>query len=175
MQWFSLLRSTIYASAFIALQIWFFPRWVGIRGSWGAPQAESWRWIGLLPLVIGSMVMLTCVFRFGTTGEGTPFPGDPPRKFVAGGPYRYSRNPMYLGMATALVGEAVMFADWSQWQRMAVYALVLVTITECFVVFYEEPALRGKFGKAYEEYCARVPRWLFHRGGAETRSKAGSV
>ena len=174
MHWFSLLRSLLYASAFIALQMWFLPQWVGVRGSWSAPEEEPWRRIGLLPLALGSAVMLTCVFRFGTTGEGTPFPGDPPRKFVAMGPYRFSRNPMYLGMAMALIGEAVMFADWSQWQRIGVYALVLAAITESFVVFYEEPTLRRKFGREYEEYCSRVARWLFYRRSAETRRKSAA-
>jgi protein-S-isoprenylcysteine O-methyltransferase Ste14 len=160
---FRLLRSIIYASAFITLQVWFFPRWAGVRGEWDAAMAEPWRWLGALPLVIGSVIMLTCVFRFGTTGEGTPFPGDPPRKFIAVGPYSWSRNPMYVGMAMALIGEAMLFADWSQWQRIAVYAIVLGAITECFVVFYEEPTLQEKFGAEYEEYCRRVPRWLFSR------------
>jgi protein-S-isoprenylcysteine O-methyltransferase Ste14 len=118
---------------------------------------------GVLPLAVGSVVMLTCVFRFGTRGEGTPFPGDPPRKLVAVGPYQYSRNPMYLGMAVALIGEAVLYAGWSQWQRIAIYALVLAVIMECFVVFYEEPTLRTKFGKEYEEYYRRVPRWIGRR------------
>ena len=164
MRWFSLLRSAIYASVFITLQMWFFPRWVGIHGRWDAAMATPWRWAGVIPLVVGSVIMIACVFRFGTTGEGTPFPADPPRKFVAVGPYRWSRNPMYFGMALTLIGEAVLFADWSQWQRIAVYAVALGAITECFVVFYEEPTLRKKFGAEYEEFCQRVPRWFLRRG-----------
>jgi protein-S-isoprenylcysteine O-methyltransferase Ste14 len=174
MQWFSLLRSLLYASAFIALQLWYLPRWVGIRGSWGAHEEQPWRWIGFGFVVLGIRLMVMAVFRFGTAGEGTPFPADPPRKFVAVGPYKHSRNPMYLGMTMALIGEAVFLADWSQWQRIAIYAAVLMVITECFVVFYEEPTLRKKFGSEYEEYCRRVPRWLFHRGGAETRTRAAA-
>jgi protein-S-isoprenylcysteine O-methyltransferase Ste14 len=171
MRWFSLLRSAIYASVFIALQMWFFPRWAGLLGSWNAPMAEPWRWAGTVPLVMGSIIMIACVFRFGTTGEGTPFPADPPRKFVAVGPYRWSRNPMYVGMALALIGEAVLFADWSQWERMAVYFAVLAAITECFVVFYEEPTLRKKFGAEYEEHCRRVPRWIFSRRSAQMNAE----
>jgi protein-S-isoprenylcysteine O-methyltransferase Ste14 len=91
--------------------MWLLPRWMGIHADLHAPQAEPLRWIGLLPFVGGSIVMLTCVWRFGTTGEGTPLPLDPPQKFVAVGPYRYVRNPMYLGMAFALIGEAILFAE----------------------------------------------------------------
>jgi protein-S-isoprenylcysteine O-methyltransferase Ste14 len=158
---FSLLRSFFFAALFISLQVWFLPQWVGIRGSWLAPEVSPWRWLGIVPVVLGSMLMLTCVWRFGTTGEGTPMPLDPPRKFVAVGPYRYVRNPMYWGMALTLIGEAVLFADWSRGNtiRMGVYAAVLVACTHAFVVLYEEPALRTKFGGEYEEYCRRVGRW----------------
>jgi protein-S-isoprenylcysteine O-methyltransferase Ste14 len=120
------------------------------------------------------MLMLMCVWRFGTTGEGTPAPFDAPRKFVAVGPYRYVRNPMYWGMALTLIGEAVLFAEWSRANtiRMGIYAATLVVITNAFVIFYEEPTLRGKFGGTYEEYCRRVNRWIPHRRGAETQRKA---
>lgn len=164
MQCFSLLRSLIFAAIFIALQVWYFPRWAGIRGHASAPLEETWRWAGVVLASIGIPLMLACVLRFGTTGEGTPFPADPPRKFVAVGPYRYSRNPMYVGMGLTLLGEAMLFADWGQWQRIAIYAAVLVAVTFGFVLLYEEPTLRVKFGDEYEEYCVRVHRW-FGRAG----------
>ena len=176
MEWLNLLRSFLVAALFIALQVWFIPRWVGIRGSWPAAEQEPWRWLGVVPAVLGMMLMLACVWRFGTTGEGTPAPFDAPRKFVAVGPYRYVRNPMYWGMALTLIGEALLFAEWSQANtiRMAIYALVLVAITNAFVLFYEEPTLRLKFGGEYEEYCRRVSRWIPHRRGAETQRKTAA-
>jgi protein-S-isoprenylcysteine O-methyltransferase Ste14 len=81
---------------------------------------------------------------------------------------------MYWGMALTLIGEALLFAEWSQANtiRMAIYAVVLVAITNAFVLFYEEPTLRLKFGGEYEEYCGRVSRWIPHRRGAETQRKA---
>jgi protein-S-isoprenylcysteine O-methyltransferase Ste14 len=175
MQPLNVLRSFFFAALFIALQVWFLPRWAGIQGSWPAAEQEPWRWLGVIPAVLGAMLMLACVWRFGTTGEGTPAPFDAPRKFVAVGPYRYVRNPMYWGMALALVGEAILFADWSQWKLITIYAAVLVAITNAFVVFYEEPALRVKFGGEYEEYCRRVNRWwpraaISSRGGAASAS-----
>ncbi len=65
---------------------------------------------------------------------------------------------MYLGMALALGGEAVLFADPSL--RLVIYASVLVAITNLFVPLCEEPLLRRNFGAEYEEYCAQTPRWL---------------
>ena len=173
---FSVLRSFLFAALFIALQVWFLPQWVGIRGSWPAAEQEPWRWLGVVPMVLGGMLMLACVWRFGTTGEGTPMPLDAPRKFVAVGPYRHVRNPMYWGMALTLLGEALLFAEWSGQNalRMAIYATALVAITNAFVIFYEEPALRVKFGGEYEEYCRRVSRWIPHRRGAETQRKAAA-
>jgi protein-S-isoprenylcysteine O-methyltransferase Ste14 len=156
----STLRSLFFAALFIALQVWYLPQWLGIHGHWHAAEQAPARWIGLVPMVFGAIVMLTCVLRFGTTGEGTPMPLDPPRKFVAVGPYRYVRNPMYLGMGLFLIGEAVLFADRANLLRILWYGLALVVITECFVLFYEEPALRRRFGLEYDGYCRRVPRWL---------------
>jgi protein-S-isoprenylcysteine O-methyltransferase Ste14 len=156
---FSILRSLFFAALFIWLQMWLLPRWAGIRGHWEAPLQEPWRWLGLMPLVPGSLLMLACVWRFGTTGEGTPAPFDPPRRFVAAGPYGYVRNPMYLGMVMALIGEAVLFAERESVTRIFWYGLALAAITECLVLFYEEPMLRRKFGAEYEQYCRRVRRW----------------
>jgi protein-S-isoprenylcysteine O-methyltransferase Ste14 len=157
---FSIIRSLFFAALFISLQVWYLPRWVGIRGRWVAPMDDPWRWLGVVPITFGAALALACVWRFGTTGEGTPAPFDPPRKFVAVGPYRYVRNPMYLGMALLLMGEAVLFAARASVTRIVGYGLALVTITECFVLFYEEPTLRRKFGGEYQEYCRRVSRWV---------------
>ncbi len=71
---FSLLRSAVFAALFIWLVMWLLPRWVGIHGNFDAPQENPLRWIGLIPFVSGCILMLTCVWRFGTTGEGTPMP-----------------------------------------------------------------------------------------------------
>src|SRR5215470_2772332 len=158
-QAFSLLRSAFFAALFIWLQMWLLPRWVGIRGHWNAPVNEPMRWLGAIPFGLGCLLMLACVWRFGTTGEGTPAPFDAPRKFVAVGPYRYVRNPMYIGMALALVGEAVLFAERVSLMRIVWWSVALIAITKVFVYVYEEPALRKKFGAEYEDYCRRVRRW----------------
>ncbi len=167
---FSIVRSLFFAALFIWLQMWLLPRWAGIRGHWHAPQDEPWRWLGTAPFALGALLMLACVWRFGTTGEGTPAPFDAPRKFVAVGPYRYVRNPMYLGMAMALIGEAVLFAERESAARILWYGLALAAVTECFVLFYEEPTLKRKFGAEYEAYCRSVRRWWPRSTGPPARS-----
>ena len=77
------------------------------------------------------------------------------------GLYRYIRNPMYVGVLLVVAGEAILFASWS----ILVYALCAASGFHLFVLCYEEPALRRKFGAAYDEYVQRVPRWLPHIRG----------
>lgn len=158
MSWATILRSALFASLFIALQTAWLPRWVGLRGSWRAAAGNPWRLLGLVPAVFGALVMLACIWKFARAGDGTPAPWDPPRQLVVRGPYKFVRNPMYLGMALFLVGEATLFAEFSR--ALLIYGLVLVIITNLFVLLYEEPTLRAKFGREYENYCAATNRWL---------------
>jgi protein-S-isoprenylcysteine O-methyltransferase Ste14 len=112
--------------------------------------------IGLLPIVFGALVYLWCAWDFVFAGKGTPAPIDPPRALVVRGLYRKVRNPMYVGVMSILVGEAVIFESWKLLGCGAVFGLA----AHLFVVFYEEPTLKKKFGTAYEEYCQAVPRWI---------------
>jgi protein-S-isoprenylcysteine O-methyltransferase Ste14 len=116
----------------------------------------SWRWVGALPLVAGACIYLVCAWDFAVTGVGTPAPIDMPRKLVVKGLYRFVRNPMYVGVASLVVGQAVLFGSGA----VLAYMVCVWVFFHLFVVFYEEPTLRGKFGAEYEEYCRRVPRWL---------------
>jgi protein-S-isoprenylcysteine O-methyltransferase Ste14 len=157
MRIFALLRSLFYATLFVWLWTWLVPRWIGIRGEWHAADSAPWRWLGLIPAVVGAAGVLWCIIDFSFAGHGTPAPFDAPRRFVARGPYRYVRNPMYLSFGCFLIGVGILFAHWS-W-TIAVYAVALILIVNLFVLLYEEPALRAKFGEEYDAYCAGVPRW----------------
>jgi protein-S-isoprenylcysteine O-methyltransferase Ste14 len=119
--------------------------------------------LGLIPLVLGLGCYFWCAWGFAWSGGGTPVPIDPPKSLVVSGPYRYVRNPMYLGVESLIVGEAILFGSW----RLAEYAAVVAMFFYLFVVFYEEWALRKKFGAAYEEYCKTVPRWIPWRRGKQ--------
>lgn len=113
--------------------------------------------LGLPLIAAGIALYLACAFwGFAIRGRGTPAPFDPPRNLVTEGPYRFVRNPMYWGVFSVVVGEAVLF-DSLALLELSVGFLVA---TALFVLLYEEPALRRKFGAEYEEYCRRVPRWF---------------
>jgi protein-S-isoprenylcysteine O-methyltransferase Ste14 len=125
-----------------------------------APRAEfeigMARFVGAVPIVLGAVGAVWCVWDFVFTGCGTPAPIDPPKALVTRGLYRFVRNPMYIAMGLVLSGQAILFRSL----RLAAYALLAWWACHAFVVFYEEPTLRKKFGRAYSEYCRQVPRWI---------------
>ncbi len=96
-----------------------------------------------------------CILTFALLGRGTPAPFDPPRRLVVRGPYRYVRNPMYLGAGLALAGAALFYETGVLWA----YAGGFLVLTHLLVVLYEEPTLRRTFGEDYETYCRQVRRW----------------
>ena len=131
----------------------YIPWWI-LASSGGAAEPVVWP-AGAL-IAAGIALYFWCLWQFATTGRGTPGPWDPPRRFVAAGPYRYVRNPMYISAALVIGGEAVLFMSLA----LAVYFAVFALVVHTFVVLYEEPALRRLFGGEYETYLSAVPRWL---------------
>jgi protein-S-isoprenylcysteine O-methyltransferase Ste14 len=122
----------------------------------GAQAAVPFGLIGVLPIALGAACYLWCAWDFASAGRGTPAPIDPPKVLVARGLYLVVRNPMYAGVLLILLGESVLFAS----TILLGYALLAWLVSHLFVVFYEEPTLRRKFGKSYENYCTRVARWI---------------
>jgi protein-S-isoprenylcysteine O-methyltransferase Ste14 len=113
-------------------------------------------WIGISLIWCGAVNYLWCAWDFAVKGLGTPAPIDAPRVLVVNGLYRFTRNPMYLGVFSAIEGQALYYRA----TQIAVYGCLMLTIAYVFVVLYEEPHLRRRFGAQYEGYCRRVPRWL---------------
>ena len=113
--------------------------------------------LAIIFFVIGGSIYSWCVFDFASFGRGTPAPIDAPKKLVRRGLYRYSRNPMYVGLLTVIYGWAILYQSIA----VAVYGIVVAGCFYSFVVFFEEPILKRRFGIEYEQYCAEVPRWLF--------------
>lgn len=109
-------------------------------------------WLGLLA---GALTYLRCAFDFAVSGLGTPAPVDPPKRLVVNGLYRYTRNPMYLGILAVVVAEAILAAS----PQLGLYAVSVITGFHLFVRFYEEPALTRRFGSEYRAYTEAVPRW----------------
>lgn len=113
--------------------------------------------VGGLLVVAGVALYLMCAFwGFALRGKGTPAPIDPPKKLVVEGPYRVVRNPMYWAVLCVMLGEATVFRSLP----LAEIGCAFFAFTMLFVMFYEEPILREKFGAEYEAYCRRVPRWI---------------
>jgi protein-S-isoprenylcysteine O-methyltransferase Ste14 len=156
----TVVRTIVYATLFVGLVLVYIPAALVARlgivypATFGVAQ-----YAGVLIGTVGAAVALTCVASFATIGEGTPAPFDPPRRLVVRGPYRWIRNPMYVGAALALAGAAVFYESLA----LACYAFAFLIVSHLFVVFYEEPNLRRTFGDDYAAYCDRVGRWLPHR------------
>ena len=113
-------------------------------------------WLALPLWLIGTTILLWSFWNFLNQGRGTPAPIDPPKELVAVGFYRYTRNPMYVGILLMLTGYFLWYAFWS----LLIYAVFIFLAFNTFVAYYEEPTLRRNFGAAYEDYCKRVPRWF---------------
>ena len=154
---FVLVGAITYATLFIVFLLVYLPgrflSWSGIvaPATTGAPQVA-----GMSLVAIGTAIALWCVFTFVFIGKGTPAPFDPPRKLVIRGPYRFVRNPMYIGAGMTLAGAALFYQSLS----IFIYTGLFFLITHLFVVFYEEPTLRRTFGDEYEAYFRQVRRWL---------------
>jgi protein-S-isoprenylcysteine O-methyltransferase Ste14 len=117
--------------------------------------------LALILLGIGASIYARCVWDFAAFGRGTPAPIDAPKRLVVRGLYRYTRNPMYVGLLTVLLGWAALF----QSTGMLSYAIAVGAVFHLFIVLYEEAHLRHQFGAEYDNYCATVSRWLPHFHG----------
>jgi protein-S-isoprenylcysteine O-methyltransferase Ste14 len=153
---FVLARAFTYASLFIGLVLVVLPgRLLAWAGAVPAPATGVARWSGALLAALGAGLMAWCVLAFAVLGRGTPAPFDRPRRLVVRGPYRFVRNPMYLGALAALAGAAL----WHASAALGGYAAAFALAAQAFVRWYEEPALRAAFGPDYVAYCRRVRRW----------------
>jgi len=154
---FVLARALTYSTLFVAFLLVLLPArllaWSGIVAPATIGPLEL---AGLAIAAAGAGVCIWCILAFATLGRGTPAPFDPPRRLVVRGPYRFVRNPMYLGAAAALAGAAVYYRSSS----LLAYAGIFLVVLHVFVLAYEEPTLARTFGSDYDAYRARVRRWL---------------
>ena len=152
---FIAFRALIYGTCFvllwgwIALKVRVFDRILGIVLP---PWTET---LGIIIMVLGGILVLTCVEVFATSGRGTPAPFDPPKELVPLGPYKYVRNPMYLGGLTLLIGFGVY--HHSLW--ILLLSPLLFSVLHLFVLLVEEPGLEKRFGQSYRQYKSSINRW----------------
>jgi protein-S-isoprenylcysteine O-methyltransferase Ste14 len=114
------------------------------------------RIVGGAMAAAGAIVLVACFARFALDGLGTPAPVLPTRHLVVAGWYRYVRNPMYVAVVAAILGQALLFGNTG----LLVYGAVVWLLFHAFVLLYEEPALRATFGAEYDAFRAEVPRWI---------------
>jgi protein-S-isoprenylcysteine O-methyltransferase Ste14 len=114
------------------------------------------RIIGGVLVVAGTLVLLDSFARFAIKGLGTPAPIFPTCHLVITGMYRYVRNPMYVAVVAAIVGQGLIFGN----MRLLEYGALVSLAFHLFVVAYEEPTLRATFGPEYETFCRGVSRWI---------------
>lgn len=154
-RWLMAIASLAVGSGVFALWLWPLPLWLGFDARLAG--AARWRWLAAIPSVLGFAVALRCVCDFAWTGHGSPAPFAPPQRLVVVGFYRYVRNPIYLGGAAGWIGLWIVFGH-ANLAGIAMAAAAILAV-HLFVVCYEEPTLRKKFGSDYEEYCRNVRRW----------------
>ena len=121
---------------------------------------DRWRvqgtFAGWPVLGFGLLVLLICVHDFYVFGKGTLAPWDPPKRLVTGGPYKFVRNPMYVGVVCIVAGWGMIAGSY----LLAGYAVFLVVGFHLRVLLYEEPKLAQQFPADWQRYSSRVNRWL---------------
>ena len=151
-----LLKTLIFLILVPGAALVLVPRWI-LLSDWNRSfDIGALIFLGLPLIALGAFGLLWCFWDFATFGKGTPAPIDPPKVFVSRGLYRCVRNPMYVAIALILIGEAIYFESWTLFGLAA----SIWAIQHLFVLLYEEPVLKEKFGAEYDTYLKTVSRWI---------------
>ena len=147
---------------------WLLTGWEGSPAGWDALDL-----LGVVVGLVGVAMVVACFVRFVREGQGTPAPTAPTEELVVGGLYRYLRNPMYVGVGLAIAGQCLAFRSLS----LVVWLALFTAAVTVFVVAYEQPMLRARYGASYDAYCrsvpALVPRLRLRTGSTRPSSKSG--
>ena len=117
---------------------------------------SSFQYIAIFILAAGIAILFYCIGLFIVKGKGTLSLADPTKKLVVSGLYKFSRNPMYIGVMLMLIGEAVLFSSSSLW----LYTIIAFIAFNLFIIYHEEPRLKRDFGTEYQQYLKTARRWL---------------
>jgi protein-S-isoprenylcysteine O-methyltransferase Ste14 len=144
----------VIAPGFVAgLVPWWISRWRVETAFIGMPL---FRFAGGMLITLGAIGLLDSFVRFAVQGVGTPAPVFPTRHLVVTGLYRYVRNPMYLAVVSTILGQGLILGDVT----LLEYGAVVWPLFHLWVLVYEEPTLRARFGSGYRLFCTEVPRWI---------------
>ena len=144
----------VVAPGFVAgLAPWWISHWRLEAPFFGLPL---FRFAGGMLITFGIVGLLDSFIRFAVEGLGTPAPVFPTRQLIVTGLYRYVRNPMYIAVVSAILGQGLLFGNVT----LLEYGGLVWLVFHIFVLVYEEPALRASFGPEYKMFCAAVPRWV---------------
>lgn len=143
-----------------ALSIWvIFPYlFVLLNNLLGLPK------FAYLPLqMLGGLMIISVLLNdlyllllFKSVGNGTPVPVEPTSKLIYKGPYKYVRNPMYVGHLLIFLGQFLFFGHL----MLLLYLFLSGVGFHILVIKWEEPQLKKRLGKEYEDYLEKVPRWF---------------
>jgi protein-S-isoprenylcysteine O-methyltransferase Ste14 len=148
-----IVRNLVFTIAAPGLGGVLVPWWILTRdGRAATPSA----WAAVPIIAAGAALYAWCVWNFAAVGCGTPGPWDAPKRVVAVGPYCWVRNPIYIAALCIVLGEAWLFLSLP----LLSYAGAMAICFHLFVVGYEEPTLRHRFGRVYSEYQRTVARWI---------------
>jgi protein-S-isoprenylcysteine O-methyltransferase Ste14 len=141
---------------------------LGPRHGWADGDPSGWNLLGYVPVAAGAALLLwIMVFGFAHSRdlpERVPIDWSP-ALLMSGGPYAFSRHPMYVGELALWLGWAVLYGSLPVLIGFAALAAGVGLLAP-----REERALEAKFGAVYRRYHARVPRWL----GVRRRGKASA-
>jgi protein-S-isoprenylcysteine O-methyltransferase Ste14 len=119
------------------------------------PAALPAGWLGAMVFVLAVALVVWAIVTITKAGSNVPT-NLPTTTIVEGGPYRFTRNPIYLGMFLGLIGLAIAFDNLWLLTMLVPFAFVI----RYGVVAREEAYLERKFGDVYRGYRSRVRRWL---------------
>jgi protein-S-isoprenylcysteine O-methyltransferase Ste14 len=163
LRWIPLpVRMFFYAVGFLGLVLVALP-WLFFQIDVHLPVLHveiGWvRAVGVVLFVVSFPLYLAASYVLTRRGKGAYVEFDPPTELVVTGPYRYVRNPVVAFLLGSMLGEAISLSSTGILLMFGCF----LALSHRQVTHSEEPSLRKRFGRAYEEYCAHVPRWIPRR------------
>ena len=115
--------------------------------------------LGQFLVLAGIIVLADCFRVIKKYGKGTPVPVEPPKRLVTRGLFQFTRNPIFLALFAIILGEAFFLG----YLLLFIYFFLVIFSFHLYVVKIEEPEAKKRFGKEYEKYCEKTPRWLLKK------------